>query len=76
MSILLILLSPGPGCHKQGRAAGLARAGVDGREARPFRCAVAEWRWARKLHLPGTPYYVHEGRPIGVAAAAALIDAL
>lgn len=38
--------------------------------------AVAEWRWARKLHLPGTPYYVHEGRPIGVAAAAALIDAL
>jgi hypothetical protein len=36
----------GQKAKKQGKAAGLARAGVDGREARPFRLAVAERRRA------------------------------
>ena len=38
--------------------------------------AVAEWRRAKKAHVPGTPYYLHDGRLITASAARRLIDAL
>lgn len=46
--------------------------------ARPatFARAVAEWRAAKKQHIPGTPYYRVDGRSISSAEALALIDAL
>jgi uncharacterized membrane protein len=44
--------------------------------ASTFERAVAEWKRARKLHLPGTPYYAQGDRLVTSAAASALIDAL
>jgi len=41
-----------------------------------FERAAAEWRAARKLHVPGTPYYLVEGRGTSAAEAARRIDAL
>jgi uncharacterized membrane protein len=38
--------------------------------------AVAEWRQAKKLHIPGTPYYANDGHIVTADAATALIDAL
>jgi uncharacterized membrane protein len=41
-----------------------------------FERAVAEWRRAKKLHIPGTPYYASGDQIISAAAAARLIDSL
>ena len=41
-----------------------------------FERAAAEWRAAKKLRLPGTPYYVVDGRRTSAADAERLIDAL
>lgn len=41
-----------------------------------FERAHAEWKRAKKAHVPGTPYYSNERRLITAAAASALIDAL
>jgi uncharacterized membrane protein len=46
--------------------------------ARPatFERAAAEWRAAKKQHIPGTPYYRVDGRRISSAEALTLIDSL
>ncbi|HWO14728.1 MAG TPA: vitamin K epoxide reductase family protein [Polyangiaceae bacterium] len=46
--------------------------------ARPatFARAAAEWRTAKKLHVPGTPYYRLDGRLLTSAEAAQKIDGL
>jgi uncharacterized membrane protein len=41
-----------------------------------FEQASAAWRLAKKLHVPGTPYYADGEHIITATAAAALIDAL
>ena len=41
-----------------------------------FDRAIAEWRQAKKLRIPGTPYYRREDRIISAASASQLIDAL
>jgi hypothetical protein len=41
-----------------------------------FDRATAEWKQAKKLRIPGTPYYLREGRIISATAASQLIDAL
>jgi uncharacterized membrane protein len=38
--------------------------------------AVAEWNRARKMRLPGAPYYAHGEQLVTAATASALIDAL
>jgi uncharacterized membrane protein len=38
--------------------------------------AIAEWKRARQMRLPGTPYYAHGEQLVTAAAARALIDAL
>jgi len=46
--------------------------------ARPatFERAAAEWRAAKKQHIPGTPYYRVDGRRVSAAEALVLIDSL
>jgi uncharacterized membrane protein len=41
-----------------------------------FERAAAEWRAAKQQHIPGTPFYRVDGRRIGGAEAAQLIDSL
>jgi uncharacterized membrane protein len=41
-----------------------------------FERAIAEWRRAKKLHVPGTPYYANGDQIITAGAAARLIDSL
>jgi uncharacterized membrane protein len=41
-----------------------------------FDRAVAEWKQAKKLHIPGAPHYLKDERTISAAAASKLIDAL
>ncbi len=41
-----------------------------------FELAAAEWKWAKKLHIPGTPYYSDGVEILTPAKAMALIDAL
>jgi uncharacterized membrane protein len=41
-----------------------------------FDRAIAEWRQAKKLRIPGTPYYRREDRIISAASASQLLDAL
>ena len=41
-----------------------------------FERAAAEWRAAKKQHLPGTPYYILDGRRASAAEAEQRIDAL
>jgi uncharacterized membrane protein len=41
-----------------------------------FELAAAEWKRAKKLRIPGTPYYADGGAIVDPAKATALIDAL
>jgi uncharacterized membrane protein len=41
-----------------------------------FELAAAEWKQAKKLRIPGTPYYSDGSKLVDPAKAAALIDAL
>lgn len=41
-----------------------------------FERAVATWKQAKKLRIPGTPYYLSGDRTVTAAGALALIDAL
>jgi uncharacterized membrane protein len=67
-----------PGLGEASFDLGLDRAQLAACVARDatFERAVAEWRRAKKLHLPGTPYYANGGQIITAAAAAQLIDSL
>jgi uncharacterized membrane protein len=41
-----------------------------------FERAIAEWKQAKKLRIPGTPYYLKDDRIISTTSASQLIDAL
>lgn len=41
-----------------------------------FDRAIAEWKQAKKLRIPGTPYYLKDDRIISATSASQLIDAL
>ena len=49
--------------------------GISSRDA-TFELAAAEWKRAKKLRIPGTPYYSDGSKIVDPAKAAALIDAL